>query len=387
MKPELLALLEDLATWREPVRALFGRRRLPRASHDDLKRRSDSLVAALHPRSMRLRLVENHVETPSTRTLRFVRLDGELPPFRPGQYVSLRVRIGETSTTRPYSVSSAPGASTLDLTVKAEPDGFVSPWLCARDPGWEVDSSGPAGSFVHDPLRDRNRLVLLAGGSGITPFMSMLRHWADVGFPAPTVVLHNSRSPDDVIFGEAIAGLAERCEDLTAVSVISRPPPGWEGPSGHLDAALIGEHAPHLRGTAFFVCGPDGFLRHAVGELTTLGVPRHAIRREAFGPPADVTQVEGWPTGVAADATFTVKLPDGSIPARASEPLLVALELAGRRVPAVCRTGECADCRMRVVAGEAWSLPDSGVREADRTRGFVHTCVAYPVSDLTLDPG
>ncbi len=388
MKSDWLCLLEDLGTWTAPLARRF-QRQLPRPNtHDALKAKSDALVRALHPRSMRLRLVEVLDETPSTKTLRFARTDGELPPFRPGQYISLTVHIGDVTTTRPYSVSSPPGVGTLDLTVKREPDGFVSPWLCDRQPGWEVVSSGPAGSFVYDPLRDRGPLVLLSGGSGITPFMGMLRHFATVGFPAKTTLLHNSRSPDDVIFEDTFAALAATHDELDVVSVISRPPEGYEGVTGHLDAELIATHVPERDRASFFVCGPDGLIRHVEAQLASLGVPAHAIRREAFGPPSDVTAVDGWPTDVAGDTTFTVELVGkGSVSARADEPLLNSLERAGHSFPAVCRTGECADCRMKVRAGTTWSLPDAGVRDADRKRDIVHTCVAYPTSDLTLDPG
>jgi len=382
-----LCLLQDLGTWFAPLRSL-GRKQLPPGPGPDaLRAKSDALVAALHPRSMRLRLEEVIEETPSTRTLRFVRVDGALPPFRPGQYVSLTVRIGETTTSRPYSVSSPPGVGHLDLTIKGEPGGFVSPWLLEQDVGWEVTSSGPLGSFVVDPLRDRGPVVLLAGGSGVTPFMSFVRDFAATAFPAPTTLLHNSRTRDELIFGAEAEVLAAH-EAFTYVPVLSRPPDGDAGPTGHLDAARIREHVPTLDGASFFVCGPHGFIEFVVGELRSLGVPNHAIRRESFGTPSDVTEVSGWPAEVAGDAEFAVEVVGrGVVPATAGEPLLTAMERAGHVVKASCRTGECADCRMKVVAGEAFSLPDAGVREADRAQGFVHACVAYATSDLTVDPG
>lgn len=388
MKSEWLCLLEDLGTWLEPLRRL-GRRQigLP-TSHDALLAQSEQLVSALHPRSMLLRLLEVIEETPTTQTLRFARIDGALPPFRPGQYVSLTVRIGGVTTTRPYSISSRPGLKHLDLTVKREPDGFVSPYLLDQTPGWEVRTSGPAGSFVYEPLRDRGPLVLLSGGSGITPFMSMLRHFAAVGFPAPVQLIHGSRDVGDVIFGRAAEALAAKHEAFGALSVISQPPPDYSGRSGHLDAELIRERVGELAGANFFVCGPNGLIEHVVHQLRSLGVPGHAIRRESFGPPADVTKVPGWPEDVAASDEFTVEVVGrGRLSVRADEPLLNALERDGQFVPAVCRTGECADCRMKLVSGNAWSLPGAGVREADKSRGFLHTCVAYAASDLSLDPG
>ena len=388
MKPEWICLLEDIGTWLAPLKRL-GRRTLTLpATHADLLAQSEALVDALHPRSMRLRLIETVEETPTTQTLRFDRLDGALPPFRPGQYVSLTVEIGEVKTTRPYSISSRPGAQHLDLTVKREPSGFVSPYLLEQAPGWEVTTSGPAGSFVHEPLRDRGPVVLLSGGSGITPFMSMLRHFAAEGFPAPVHLIHGSREVDDVIFESEFTRLSARHDSFDALSVISRPPPGYTGPSGHLDADLISQQVGDIAGASFFVCGPNGFIEHVVGQLRSLGAADHAIRRESFGPPKDVTKMPGWPDHVTASDTFKVELVGHDpLPVRAGEPLLVALEREGQSVPALCRTGECADCRIKLLSGEVWSLPSAGVREADRARGFVHACVAYAVSDLSVDIG
>jgi ferredoxin-NADP reductase len=388
MKSDWLCLLEDLSTYLAPLRGLRRRRIGPPATHDELLARSEALVAALHPRSMRLRLLENLEETPSTRTLRFARTDGPLPPFRPGQYVSLAVPLDGVATTRPYSISSRPGLDHLDLTVKVKPDGFVSPHLLDRPPGWEVTCSGPAGSFVHDPLRDRGPLVFLSGGSGVTPFMSMLRHFAHVGFPAPVTLLHGSRTVDDVLFGDEGSELAAAHEAFTFVSVLSEPPEGHAGPAGLLDAARIAREVGELQGASFFVCGPEGMIEHVTGALRTLGVPAHAVHRESFGPPTDVTNAAGWPADVDGAATFDVEVVGrGCLTVRADEPLLNALERGGLGAPSGCRTGECAECRMQLVAGRAFSLSGAGVRDADKAQGYVHACVAYAISDLTLDPG
>jgi len=386
MKSELRCWLEDLSTYLAPFRR-------PRQievgdTHETLLERSEDLVAALHPRSMRLRLTEVLDETPSTRTLRFVRTDGPVPPFRPGQYVSLTVQIGSVTTTRPYSISSRPGLDHLDLTVKVEPGGFVSPFLVRQVPGWEVSSSGPVGSFVYEPLRDRGPLVLVSGGSGITPFMSMVRHFVEVGFPVPVQLLHASRTVDDVLFGAEFAALAAEHDGLQALSIVSRPPPGYPGPSGRIDAELIAAQVGEVAGKSFFVCGPPTMIQSVVRALLGLGVAPHAIRRESYGPPRDVTVTPGWPEGVAAEDEFAVEVRGrGSLTVRADEPLLNALERAGLAVPSVCRTGECAECRVRIVSGRAWSLPDAGVREADGAQGFVHACVTYATSDLGVDLG
>jgi len=387
MKAEWRAWLDDLsATFKALWRLAAGPPALE-VPHEALLERTEAAVAALHPRTMRLRLVEVVPETPSTKTLRFQRTDAELPPFRPGQYVSLALQIGPVATTRPYSISSPSGLDCIDLTVKNNPGGFVAPYLLEQTPGWEVTSSGPAGSFVYEPLRDRGPLVLLAGGSGITPFMAMLRHFAQVGFPAPVQLLFGSRRADDVIFGDELDRLAAEHAAFDAVTVLSEPPEGYAGPAGFLDADFIGERVGDVAGKSFFLCGPEAMIEHVALALDTLGVPAHAIRRESFGPPGDVAAAPGWPAEVDPSREFSVEVAGhGRLPARASEPLLSVLERGGLSVPSACRTGECAECRMRLVSGTTWSPPDAGVREADAAQGYIHTCVAYATSDVELAP-
>jgi len=387
MRSELRGWWADLAQTARGLRAL-ARPRRDEATEDPaaLLERTQRLVERLHPPRMRLRLVERIAETPTACTLRFERTDGPLPPFRPGQYVSLSLRIGEVATTRPYSIASAPGGAHLDLTLKLKPGGFASPFLVNEvRPGWEVDASGPAGSFVFEPLCDRGELVFLAGGSGITPFMSMLRHFARVGFPSRVLLLYGSRRAEEVIFGAELEQLRAAHRALEVVSVISEPDPGHRGPTGLLGAELVGRYVGDVAGKTFLVCGPEAMLRLTEGALRSLGVPAHKIRRESFGPPSDVTAMPDWPATVAAAQEYTVEVEGrGRFPARAGEPLLSALERHGVVVPSTCRTGGCADCRLRLVQGRVYVLPGAGVREADRAAGVIHSCVSYAISDLRL---
>ena len=151
---ELLHWLEDLSHY---LRA-FGKRtldRLPRGGtnymDDSYKRRTRSLVEILHPDRMALRVTEVIDETPSAKTFRFERTDGPLPIFRPGQYVNLFVQINGVATSRPYSISSPPGAPYLDLTVRRMEGGFVSAHLLDEvKAGDAFSSTGPNGWFFHE---------------------------------------------------------------------------------------------------------------------------------------------------------------------------------------------------------------------------------------------
>lgn len=353
---------------------------------EDHAARLSSTVERLHPRRMQLEVTEVIDETPSTKTLRLCRTDGELPPWRPGQYVSLAVEIAGVRTSRAYSMSSAPGEPHLDLTVRQNPGGFVAPHLLATaEVGQAYESSGPQGSFYHEPLCDGHNVVLLAGGSGITPFMGMLRAWRKEGWPVGVVLLYGSRVPEDIIFHDELVEMAAASPKLTYVPVISEPPGGYAGRTGFMDAACIRGAVGEPGGRTYFLCGPTAMYDFCLGALGELGIPEHRIKRELYGPPRDVTREVGWPDGVRPRDRFQVEVEGrGTIGADAGEPLLVAFERGGIAVRSACRSGECSLCRTRIVEGRVFMPEHTGIRESDRAHGFAHACVAYPLSDLKV---
>jgi ferredoxin-NADP reductase len=344
------------------------------------------IVERLHPRRMRLRVAEIVEETPTTKTLRLERIDGPLPPWRPGQYVNVFVDVDGVLTSRPYSISSPPGEDYFDLTVRDKAGGFVAPYLLNEvQAGDELETTGPEGNFYHEPLIDGQALVFVAGGSGITPFMSIVRDAVQNDRALEIYLLYGSRRPDDVIFGQELADLAANHANLHYSAVISEPPPGYEGPVGFLTAdrirALVGE----VEGKTFYVCGPSVMYDFCLEALMALGVPGHKIRRELYGPPDDVTREPGWPEGLAADTVFRVEVAGRQIiQAPAGEPLLNSLERYGLAVPAVCRAGECSACRTRLLSGRVFQPAHSGLRESDREHGYIHACVSYPLEDVCI---
>ena len=403
---EILHWIQDV---REHLRVSQRRKKLRRPgqgfdySGDEYKNIVQRVVSRLHPERMQLRVTEIVQETPSTKTFRFERTDGPLPPFRAGQYINVFVDVDGVLTSRPYSISSAPsvppasggderGGEFLELTIRDKPGGFVAPYLLNEvQVGDELETTGPAGSFYHEPLIDGNDLVFLAGGSGITPFMSIIRdavRRGEVTSPPPPRQMHllyGNRVPDDIIFGDELAQLAKEHPDFGYSPVISEPPAGYEGVAGFLNADLIREQIGSATGKTFYICGPQVMYDFCLAALTELGVPGHKIRRELFGPPINVTQEPGWPQGLSAETMFKVEVEGReAIHAPAGEPLMNTLERYGIIVPAVCRAGECSACRTRLLSGRVFMPAHTGLRESDREHGYIHACVAYPLENLRI---
>ncbi|MDP8254802.1 MAG: FAD-binding oxidoreductase [Candidatus Alcyoniella australis] len=388
MANETIGWVEDLASYARVVYDWKALRRPGKgvdylsAQYRDQVRR---IVEALHPKRMKLRVAEVVEQTPSSKTLRMERVDGSFPPFRAGQYVNLYVTIDGVLTSRPYSISSLPGEQALDLTVRDRQGGFVAPHLISQiEAGAELESSGPAGSFYYEPLIDGKDLVFIAGGSGVTPIYSMLRSLlgSDNGFKLN--LIYGSRTPNDVIFGKELKKLAQEHKNLKYKLVISDPPKGFRGAKGLLDAALLKKAVGKVAGKTFYVCGPNAMYDLVLPALAELGVPQHKIKRELYGPPDDVTKQPGWPKAIKRNRKFNVTIGGKTFKASAVEPLINSLERNGVVVPALCRSGECSACRTKLISGKVYMPPDIGVRSTDIDFGYIHACVAYPISDIKV---
>ena len=341
----------------------------------------------LHPPRLSLQVSHIQTETPSTKTFRMIPAEGGLPPFQAGQYVALQVDVEGIRTNRPLSIASTPNQTAYyDLTVKRVPGGLVSNYLLdTLQVGDRLTSSAPDGCFVYNPLLHGQRLVFIAGGSGITPFMSMIRDVSDRGLKRHITLIYGNRTEDDIIYHEELTTLAARLTHFSYVPVVERPGPGYTGEKGFMSGDLIERVAGDLDGAMFYLCGPSGMYDFCLAELQARNVPARRIRREMFGPPAHVSECPGWPSTIGEDDQFAVSIVDGpTIQARAGAPLLNTFEQAGLAPPSQCRSGECSLCRVRILKGRVFQPAGVPLRHADRQQGYVHCCVSYPIEDLEI---
>ena len=344
-------------------------------------------LTALHPGHLSLKVKEIIRETASAKTLRLVPDNGKLPFFRAGQYVNLFVKAGKTLTSRPYSVASAAGKSYIDLTVRHVEKGFVSRYLLNKvKEGDKFESTSPGGNFYYEPLIDTDKLVFLAGGSGITPFMSIIRQAAASKLPLKIHLLYGSRKPGDIIFKKELDRIAARNPNIKVDYVISEPPAGWEGHTGFLDAKVISKLVGDLKNKTFFICGPAPMYAMCEPALKSLGILARRTKKEVYGPLCNVADEPGWPKKADTGSLFTVieERTGRKIKAKASEPLMVSLERNGIVIPAVCRSGECTACRTRLISGKVFIPERVHRRQADLKSGYIHPCMTYPLDDLHI---
>ena len=229
------------------------------------------------------------VETPRVKSIR-LKADGWAGHL-PGQHVDIRLTAEDGyQAERSYSLASPPGDELLALTVERVEDGEVSPYLLdTLRAGDRLELRGPIGRYFVWTGAENNPLYLIAGGSGVTPLMSMLRHRDKVPNPCPACLIYSSRRLQDVIYRHEIDAMARRDPALRIVHALTREaPPDWTGHRGRVDKRLLAANcfAPAQQ-PAIYVCGPTAFVESIAALLVELGFEPLSIKTEHFGPSGD----------------------------------------------------------------------------------------------------
>lgn len=358
----------------------------------------NALAHRIHPAAQQLEIVAVRDETRAARTFRLAP-DADAGAtrcavFRAGQYLSLKVDINGVRITRPYSICSSPDDALngrfYEITIRRKEGGFLTEHIWnSWGEGTKIEASGPCGFFYYEPLRDSADLVGLAGGSGITPFRALMK---DITTNHPEVrmtLLYGVRNAGEKMFAREFRDLSrESGGRVKAYFVASEPGDGWDGPTGFLTADLITSLAGPPEGKTFFICGPQPMYNFLDKELAAFNLPRRRVRREVFGELTDVTVFEDYPRELAGE-TFEIIVHAGrrvlTVPAKATESILVSLERAGLNPPSQCRSGECGFCNTILLNGGIFVSPENdGRRKAGIKYGYFHPCSSYPVSDLEI---
>lgn len=322
--------------------------------------------------------------------------DGKaLPYFRAGMYLNLKLDLDGSHVTRSYSLCSSPKKALegkYAITVRSNPGGFAADKLLSElKVGDEVVSSCPQGFFYYEDLRDCPTVIGLAGGSGITPFLSMAEAIADGTEDFNLVLLFGSRDVDNILFKDELDALAKETDKFKVIHVLSDAEvEGYE--HGFITAELIKKYAPEGEAYSVFLCGPEGMYKFLKPEIAKLGLPERLFRRKLIDVTKSVWESEGYPVE-CKDKVFELTVKQGEkeykIPCNANEPILVAIERAGIKAPSRCHSGECGWCRSKLISGSCFVPAENEMRRwADKEYGYIHPCSTFATSDMVLEvPG
>lgn len=210
------------------------------------------------------------------------------PGFAAGQHVDVRLTAPDGyRAQRSYSIASAPEDADVELVIERLEEGEVSPFFheIAR-PGDSIELRGPIGGHFTWAKRDGGPILLVGGGSGVVPLVSMLRHRARVAPEVPAVLVYSSRAMDEVIFREELIARAEGEPNLRLILTLTREAlSDVRFRSGRIDMGLFQEVLGHLGGVPrdTYVCGSTGFVDAATRLIIDAGVPFPSIRTERYG--------------------------------------------------------------------------------------------------------
>ena len=344
---------------------------------------------ALHPGMIELSIISIKDVRGDGKTIRFASKDSSLPLFQAGQYLTLHTKIGTSEVSRPYSISSAPYETEIDnpyieISVKRNKDGFFSSYLLDNAKvGDTFISEIGLGEFHFNSLLDNKNVVAIAGGSGITPFLSLAREIKNGKLDINLTILHGSATSKDIFLKEELEECL--CDKVKIIDVLSNEN-DYQGEKGFITKDLIKKYS--LDDSTYFICGPQAMYKFISKELSSLNIPAKRIHFEVFGSPKDPREFEGYDIN-NFDKTFSLKVIRGErvdvIPALGRENIATALERAGLKIHTGCRSGICGFCRVKVLEGKYFAPPFNDQRRAtDKEFNYVYSCYTYPCSDLTI---
>lgn len=347
--------------------------------------RVNELAKRLHPTAQYLKIAEIVQETHDAKSFVLVPDEEagtrELAPFKAGSYINVRTTLAGSVARRTYSLSSSPKEALegkYRITVKLKEGGFLSAWLHNEAKvGDKLTATEPGGHVTHSGIRDCKKVVALAGGSGITPFMSMAKAIDEGTEDFEMTLLYGARTEADLVFRSDFDAIAARCPKVKVVYVLSEEQKeGFE--AGFITAELIKKYAGAEQFSIYAV-GPGAMCDFLDRELPKLGLAQKFIRMERTEDVCGAGEVK--------DYTLTVHYRDElhTIPARSDETVLTAFERAGLAVNNKCRVGYCGFCRSRLVKGEYHANRYEQLRIADKQFHYFHPCCSYPMSDMEIE--
>ena len=335
-------------------------------------------------------------ETHYVRTYRFVPVEGRALPFTPvpGQYLTVALTIGGKRVNRSYTIASPwTRGAYCEISVKRVGSGYASrhlheTWL----EGHRVRVSAPAGRFVFTG-EEHDRVVMIAGGIGITPMMSVLRSLTDRGWHGAIYLLFSVRQVRDIVFRDELAYLEARFSNLhMRVTVTQDPGAAWNGPRGQITRDTIAAFIPGLNRGPVLLCGPTPMMTAMREILTGMGVPDAEILQEVFLSSPQIEEAAG--TDLADTTDTPVDGPTAHIVfkragATADVPwdrtVLEAAEDAGVEIPFECRSGICGQCKTPLLSGRVRMEVQDALTTVDRAKGLILACQARPLQSLEVD--
>lgn len=314
--------------------------------------------------------------------------------YKSGQFLTLIVPVEGKEVRRAYSLCSSPFVDEdLVVSVKRVEGGKMSNWLPDHlKVGDMMKIMAPTGQFTTEYNKDGKRhLVMFAGGSGITPMMSLIKSSLTQEPNSIVSLIYCNRNIESIIFKDEFTRLEEKYEGrLHVIHILDEAPMNWQGYSGLLNREMLTklfERIPNWGNdkTTYLMCGPEGMMKNVESLLSDSKIPKERIFKESFvAPTIDKEQKkDAQPAGENKTREVTIRY-DGQEYKVMVPPDKAILETAldqGIDLPYSCQSGLCTACRGKALSGKVKLDEEEGLSQSERAEGYVLTCVGHPLTD------
>ena len=333
------------------------------------------LAKSLHPGTFIAKIINKEKCSVDSCKITFAPLDNDFPYFRAGQFITLSKRVNDSFLSRPYSISSSPKQALhgiLEIIVQRK--GIFSNYLLDEaDINDEFIVGEPSGDFYYDDIRDKKHILAIAGGSGVTPFISMMKAIKEGSEDFKLTLIYGIRT----IEHSYIDPKEFEDERINIVLVLSdEEVDGYR--HGFITKDILKEYIDD--NTSVFMCGPDAMYDYLQKQFEELDYKGHIRKERNSIGDREVEELK----------TFKIKVHIQDevyeLDAKNNETIITSLERAGIAAVVRCRNGVCGFCHSRVISGEYYvASKDDFRRAADKKFNYIHPCSTYPESDMEID--
>lgn len=312
--------------------------------------------------------------------------------YKPGQYITIKLDVQGINQRRAYSLSTSPIADTdFGVTVKEVRGGKVSPWLNnVLKVGQVLQVMPPLGNFTTEINQNNSKnYVFFAGGSGITPILSLIKSILLVEKESTCTLIYANRDFESIIFKDELEELASNNKNLKIIHILDEADSNFVCEVGLLKADKCREILKNnldsfeIQNSEYFLCGPGGLMSQIEIALDELQVEKKYIHKESFT--VDIEETTKTSDSSSTNETKKIKVhiygEEHEIEVKPDETILAAGIRQSLDPPFSCQIGACATCQAKVLKGEVEMEADDALMEEDKIDGYVLTCTAHPVSD------
>ncbi len=347
------------------------------------------------PKYFDLKVKEVIQETKDAISIVFEKPADKKIDYKSGQFLTLIVPVHGKDVRRAYSLCSSPFVDEdLVVTVKRVDKGLMSNWLPDNlKPGTHVKIMEPMGQFTTDyDKKNKRHIIMFAGGSGITPMMSIIKSILVQEPESIVSLIYCNRDIDSIIFKDTLEQMQTKDEGrLHVIHILDNAPMNWQGYSGLLNHDMLAklfERIPDwgIKDSTYLMCGPEGMMKNVESLLAERNIPQEKVFKESFVQGTIAKEQKKEDTAVtgelkAREVTIRYDGQEYKVLVPANKAILETALDQGIDLPYSCQSGLCTACRGKALSGKVKLDEEEGLSKSERDEGYVLTCVGHPLTD------